>query len=71
MDFFPSMLEYEAGVSIVQDSVTIIASVASPNVTITVEGSEAISGIPAQPVSLNLGSNQINIVLNHPLGFWA
>ncbi len=66
--FAPAQRNYEADVSILQQSVRIVATAAVPGSTINVAGVPVESGIPSEPIDLALGQNDIDIAVANASG---
>jgi len=62
--FSPGTLSYTRSVSFGVQAVAVIPTANDPNATILVNGTDAVtSGTPSDPVSLNVGSNVINVMV--------
>ena len=61
--FSPSVTSYTASVSNSTTSITVTPTVQEPNATVKVNGVSVPSGTPSGPISLNVGSNVINVVV--------
>jgi hypothetical protein len=66
--FAPAERNYEAEVSILQQSVRITATTAKPGSTINVAGVPMASGVPSEPIELTLGQNDIDIAVANANG---
>jgi hypothetical protein len=66
--FKPAEREYTAEVSILQQSVRIVATTAVPGSTINVAGVPVESGVPSEPIALALGQNDIDIAVANEKG---
>lgn len=66
--FEPAERSYEAEVSILQQSVRIVAATAVPGSTINVAGVPVASGVPSEPIALALGQNDIDIAVANANG---
>lgn len=66
--FVPAQRNYEAEVSILQQSVRIVATTATPGSTINVAGIPVESGVPSEPIALTLGQNDIDIAVGNANG---
>lgn len=66
--FEPAEREYTAEVSILQQSVRIVAMTATPGSTINVAGVPVESGVPSEPITLTLGQNDIDIAVANKNG---
>jgi hypothetical protein len=65
----PGTTEYVVDLPVSQPSVTITATVATAEDTLTIAGTAVASGGPSSPISLNLGDNPIDIVVDNRLGW--
>jgi hypothetical protein len=59
---------YALDVPLLQQRVQVTATAMSPESTITVAGTVVASGMPSEPLALNLGENAIDIVVEHTTG---
>jgi hypothetical protein len=66
--FEPARRNYEGDVSILQQSVHIVATTALPGSTINVAGMPVESGVPSEPIELALGQNDIDIAVANANG---
>jgi hypothetical protein len=66
--FEPGERNYEGEVSILQQSVRIVATTAVPGSTINVAGVPVASGVPSEPIELTLGQNDIDIAVANANG---
>jgi hypothetical protein len=61
--------DYAVDLSLLQQSVTVMATVATPGDTLSIAGTPVVSGEPSAPVLLNLGDNPVEIVVENALGW--
>jgi hypothetical protein len=61
--------DYVVDVSLLQQSVMLTASVATPGDTLTIAGAPVISGAPSAEITLSLGDNPVDIVVENALGW--
>jgi hypothetical protein len=61
--------EYEVDVAMLQQSVQVTATVAWPGDTLTIRGAKVGNGTPSQPMTLHLGDNAIDIVVDNSFGW--
>lgn len=66
--FAPAERSYEAEVSLLQQSVRIVATTAVPGSTLNVAGLPVESGVPSEPIALALGQNDIDIAVANANG---
>lgn len=66
--FQPARRNYEGEVSILQQSVRVVATAALPGSTINVAGMPVESGVPSEPIALALGQNDIDIAVANKNG---
>ncbi|HWN71627.1 MAG TPA: cadherin-like beta sandwich domain-containing protein, partial [Haliangium sp.] len=64
IDFDPARSDYDIDVSLLQQSVQVIATAASPEATLTVDGVSLPSGEASAPLALGLGDNVIDILVS-------
>ncbi len=65
----PGATAYEARVPLAQESATVTATVATPGDTLAIAGAAVDSGVPSAPLALDLGANQIDIVVENSHGW--
>jgi hypothetical protein len=68
IDFDPARSAYDLDVSLLQQSVQVTATTASPEASLTVAGALLPDGAASAPQALALGDNTIDIVVSHPSG---
>jgi hypothetical protein len=68
LDFTPAQRTYEAAVSLLQQTVQVTATTASPDAVLTVNGAPVTSGVPTEPLALALGDNPIEIAVANARG---
>jgi hypothetical protein len=65
----PGTTDYVVDLSLLQQSVTLTASVATPGDTLTIAGAPVASGAPSAEITLSLGDNPVDIVVENALGW--
>jgi trimeric autotransporter adhesin len=65
----PGTADYVVDVSLLQQSVTLTASVATAGDTLTIAGTPVASGAPSAELTLSLGDNPVDIVVENDLGW--
>jgi hypothetical protein len=68
IDFSPARSAYDLDVSLLQQSVQVTATAASPEASLTVAGAPLLDGASSAPLPLALGDNTIDVVVSHPSG---
>ena len=68
LDFAPARRMYAAEVSILQQTVQVTATAASPGAVLSVDGTPVTSGVPSEPIALALGDNHIQIAVANGKG---
>jgi hypothetical protein len=61
--------DYVVDLSLLQQSVTLTASVRTPGDTVTIAGAPVASGSPSVEITLSLGDNPVDIVVENELGW--
>ena len=70
LDLSAAQTEYTVPVSVLQQSASVIAVAAVPDVEIEVAGATVASGMPSEPVALSLGDNRIVVTVRHSPSGW-
>jgi hypothetical protein len=65
----PGTTEYAVDLSLLQQSVTVAATVATPGDTLSIAGMPATSDVPTAEIPLSLGDNFVDIVVENGLGW--
>jgi hypothetical protein len=65
----PGTTEYEVELPLLQQSVTLTATVATVGDTLTIAGAPVASGTPSASITLSLGDNSVDIVVENNLGW--
>jgi hypothetical protein len=65
----PGTTEYVVDLPLLQQSVTLTATVATPGDTLTIAGTPVASGSASAPVTLNVGDNPVDILVKNALGW--
>jgi hypothetical protein len=65
----PGTTDYVVDLSLLQQSVTLTASVATPGDILTIAGAPVASGAPSAELTLSLGDNPVDIVVENTLGW--
>jgi trimeric autotransporter adhesin len=68
VEVVPEQSRYAVDVSLLQQSVRVIATAMSQASTITVAGEAVTSGAPSEPLALDLGDNAIDVTVTHTSG---
>jgi cysteine-rich repeat protein len=68
IELHPNTFEYVVDLPLLQQSVTLTATVATPGDTLVIAGTPALSGVPSAELTLGLGDNVVDIVVDNPLG---
>jgi hypothetical protein len=65
----PDMTDYSVDLSLLQQSVTLTATVAIAGHTLTIAGTPVDSGASSAEITLNLGDNHVDIVVENAVGW--
>jgi cysteine-rich repeat protein len=68
IELVPDTFEYVVDLPLLQPSVTVMATVATPGDTLTIGDMPVASGVPSEPIPLSLGDNVVAIVVENHLG---
>jgi hypothetical protein len=68
LELLPGQLAYTAEVSLLQESMSITPVASKADATITIAGQPVASGTASAPLPLDLGDNQIEVVVSHASG---